>query len=124
MKSICVMRELYKALENYEKEFEDIFGISLNEAMALCSLSQEQPELSASEIAEKTGMSPSHTSKVIRCIEEKKLIDRALGKTDKRQMYFSLTEDGKERLQQISCREIEIPEILRPVFEKLCHEKE
>lgn len=124
MKSICVMRELYKAIDAYEKEFEKVYGVGLNEAMALCSLAHEEPELTASEIADKTGMSTSHTSKVIRNIESKELINRSLGKTDKRQMYFSLTDKGRDRLQQISCRELEIPEILKPVFEKLCpHDK-
>ena len=120
MRSICVMRELYKAIDAYEKEFEKVYGVCLNEAMALCSLSHEQKELSATEIAEKTGMTTSHTSKVIKSIEGKELIHRTLGKEDKRQMYFTLTPSGEERLQQISCRELEIPEILKPVFEKLC----
>lgn len=120
MNSICVMREIYKALEVYEKEFESKYGVCLNEAMALCSLTQGSGTLSASEIAGKTGMSNSHTSKVIRLIESKEMVERALGKEDKRQMYFSLTEKGRACLQQISCKEIEIPDILRPVFEKLC----
>ncbi|MEG1586217.1 MAG: MarR family transcriptional regulator [Bacteroidales bacterium] len=120
MKSICVMRELYKAIDAYEKEFERVYEVCLNEAMALCSLSHDETELTATEIAEKTGMTTSHTSKVIKNIENKELIHRSLGKEDKRQMYFTLTDKGRERLQQISCRELEIPEILKPVFEKLC----
>ncbi|MEG1615345.1 MAG: winged helix DNA-binding protein [Bacteroidales bacterium] len=120
MNSICVMREIYKALETYEKEFENRYGICLNEAMALCSLAQETERLSASEIAAKTGMSNSHTSKVIKQIECKEMISRSLGTEDKRQMYFALTEKGEACLQQISCSGVAIPKILRPIFESLC----
>ena len=120
MKSICIMREIYKALDCYETEFENEYGICLNEAMALCCLSHDAPKLSASDISEKTGMSCSQTSKVLKSVENKKMIKRSLGKTDKRQMYFTLTNDGKECLDKIRCREITIPEILKPVFERLC----
>lgn len=123
MNSICIMREIYKALESYEAEFEKTYGVCLNEAMALCSLSKDPCKLSASEIAGKTGMSNSHTSKVIKSIENKELIERSMGMEDKRQMYFTLSAKGKECLENISCKDVVIPEILRPVFEKLCSEK-
>jgi len=35
MKSICTMRDIYKAISTFEEEFEGVYGISLNEAMVL-----------------------------------------------------------------------------------------
>ncbi|MEG1910677.1 MAG: winged helix DNA-binding protein [Bacteroidales bacterium] len=118
MQSICVMRDLYQAIATYENQFMEIHGLSLNEAMALCCLSEGV--LSASEIAEKSNMKSSHTSKVLKSIEEKKLITRTLGKNDKRQMYFKLTEAGKERLIKMSCESVQIPLILKPIFKMKC----
>lgn len=118
MKAICVVRDIYKALEAFEEEFEQVHGVSINEAMALCSLSDGA--LAASEIANRTGMGASHCSKVIRVIEEKRLIHRSLGRVDKRQMYFRLSKTGSACLEKMQCGSVAIPELLRPVFEKEC----
>lgn len=118
------MRDIYQALADYEAEFAKRYGITLNEAMALCSISGSEETLTSTEIAGKTGMTTSHTSKVIRSIEEKELIKRSLGNKDKRQMYFCLSDRGKKCLSEISCSGVVIPEILRPVFDKLCKEEE
>ena len=54
-------------------------------------------------------------SKVIKSVEDKGLVDRVLGDKDKRQMYFSLSEEGKKRLSSIKCDRVEIPELLKNV---------
>lgn len=36
MNTICKMRDIYKALSIFETAFEEVYGISLNEAMVLC----------------------------------------------------------------------------------------
>ena len=65
------MRELFKALSELETRLMEQYGVSLNEAMALCCIGGDT--LTASVISENTGLSASHTSKVIRSIEEKDL---------------------------------------------------
>ena len=112
---ICVMRELMMALSDFENKLMDAHGVSLNEAMVLCALGGEC--VTASVIAERTGLRPSHTSKVIGALEERGYLMRELGKQDKRQMYLSLTEAGKECLGRIKAYEFEVPELLIPVFE-------
>ena len=42
--------------------------------------------------------------------------ERNLGDCDKRQMYFSLTAEGKKILKEMECCNIEIPELLRSVL--------
>ena len=71
------MRELFKALSELETRLMEQYEVSLNEAMALCCIGGDT--LTASVISENTGLSASHTSKVIRSIEEKELIVRNLG---------------------------------------------
>ena len=87
------MRELLKALSELENQLITTYGISLNEAMVLCSIGSET--VAAGTIVERTGMTPSHTSKTISLIEKKEMVTRDLGKQDKRQMYFTLTDKAK-----------------------------
>ena len=112
---ICVMRELMMALSDFENKLIDIHGVSLNEAMVLCSVGNEC--ITASVIAERTGLRPSHASKVIGALEERGYLIRELGKQDKRQMYLSLTNEGKERLCQIKIHQFDIPPLLQPIFD-------
>jgi DNA-binding MarR family transcriptional regulator len=64
-------------------------------------------------LGELLGLTPSNTSKVLRSAESKGLVLRELCCKDRRQMHYSLTTKGRELLASVSCREIEIPEILR-----------
>ena len=111
------MRELFKALSELEANLIEQHGVSLNEAMALCCIGGDR--LTASAISEHTGLSASHTSKVIRSVEKKGLIERivrSLGDKDKRQMYFTLSDKGKICLNQLKENEIEVPKMLKPLF--------
>ncbi|MEG1648961.1 MAG: winged helix DNA-binding protein [Rikenellaceae bacterium] len=116
METICAIREIYKAISEFEIKFEEINRISLNEAMVLCSLSEGR--LSASEIAKRASMSASNTSKVVSSIEKKWLIERVVGKSDKRQMYFSLTKEGKSVISRMNCNSVELPEVLKRALSK------
>ena len=58
------MRELFRALSELESRLMQSHGVSLNEAMVLCAIGKER--VAASTIVERTGLTPSHASKVIR----------------------------------------------------------
>ena len=96
METICLMRDIYRAIQTFEADFQKVHRVCMNEAMLLCSLSGGKR--SAAEIAAINAMSPSHTSKVIRSVEEKGFVKRVLGEQDKRKMYFELTAAGKKCL--------------------------
>ena len=108
------MRELFKALSDLEADLIANYQVTLNEAMALCSIGQET--VTASVIVERTGMTPSHASKVLRSIEAKELVIRSLGEQDKRQMYFSLTGSGDRLIGSVNCDMSQLPEILQTIF--------
>ncbi len=42
MKTICVMRDVFKAMSRFETAFEKVYQISLNEAMILCPQRRHQ----------------------------------------------------------------------------------
>lgn len=110
------MRELLQTLNMLENQLMENYGLKLNEAMALCSVGHDT--VSASTIAECTGMTSSHTSKVIGAVEKKGLLARSLGDCDKRQMYFALTGKGEALLQRLKKEGMEMPEKLKGYFEE------
>ena len=114
-KTLCRIRDIYRSIANFEADFETKYDISLNEGMLLCSLKENNH--SSSELADLLGLTNSNTSKVIKSVEEKGLVQRNIGKDDKRQMYFSLTENGQTRLDKIRCEEIDIPESLKVMID-------
>lgn len=117
VRTLCQIRDIYRSIAEFEMGFQEKFDMCLNEGMLLCSLNKQT--YSSSEIAEVLGLSNSNTSKVIKQVEKKGLIERIIGKDDKRQMYFSLTEAGKKRLTSIKCSDFEIPTLLQSVIKEV-----
>ena len=106
METLCRIRDIYRAIAEFEVKFMQEFDLSLNEGMLLCTL-LNTPKLTSSEIAEALGLSASNTSKVIRSVEDKKLITR--------QMHFALTPEGKSRITVIKNSTPEIPPLLQEI---------
>ncbi len=115
MDTLCKIRDLYRAIALFEARFEKTHHLCLNEGMLLCCLSRYE-RLSSGEIAEQLNLTHSNTSKVIRTVEDKGYIERNLGSNDRRQMYFSLTAEGRKVLAEMECCKIEIPDLLKSVL--------
>lgn len=115
METLCKIRDIYRSISDFQDKFQEKFGLCFNEGMVLCSLS-DTDHLSSGEIAILLGLKTANASKVIRSVEEKKLIHRVLGTKDKRQMYFSLTPAGKKRIDSIKCTELEIPDLIKNIL--------
>lgn len=110
MKTLCTIRDIYRSIRDFESLFQRKYDLCLNEGMLLCSLRNQT--LSSSELADVLGLSNSNTSKVIKSVEDKELIERILGKEDKRQMYFQLTGTGKKKLAEIKKAECQINDLI------------
>lgn len=111
MDKLCRIRDLQRAVLRFEASFESRYGLSLNEGMALCTLSKTE-KMCPGELGEALGLSASNTSKVLRNAESKGLVTRELCCKDRRQMYYSLTSQGQKLLASIRCSEVEVPELL------------
>ena len=112
------MKDVVKTFNEFENSLIKIHSISLNEAMLLCLLGEHtkgKRHLSASEIAEMTGFTASHTSKVLRSAESRKWISRSLCEKDRRKMHFELTTEGADKLRQLKVTPVKLPEL----FQKL-----
>ena len=102
-------------LYQFEKDFAEQNDITINEAMLLCCL-KDGEEKSAGTLCEYIGLSNSRVSKVITSVENKGFIERKISPSDKRQMFFTLTEKGKkktEEMRQQSCSSNEVIQQLR-----------
>jgi DNA-binding MarR family transcriptional regulator len=108
---LCQLRDIYNAIRLFEEEFSKRYNLSLNEAMLLCTLSHERNPV-CKDLSEKLALTPSNLSKIIKSAEDKKLINRMLMAKDKRQMCFSLSEKGKEKLSEMKTAENEIENLL------------
>lgn len=106
MEAICKLKDIYKALYNFEKNFAENNGITINEGMILCCL-KDGSSRTANELCEFIGLSNSRVSKVIFSVEEKGYIKREMGKIDKRQMIFSLTNEGKAKTKEMLKKEMD-----------------
>lgn len=111
MESICQIKNIYKALYSFEKEFARKFAMTINEAMLLCCMKDGQPH-SAYEIAEFIGLSNSRVSKIIMSVEEKGWIMREIGTEDKRKMIFSLSKEGESVVRKMKKQSIPLDDIL------------
>ena len=114
MDKLCKIRDIQRAVNQFEQSFDKEYGISLNEGMALCSL-LKQGCLSSGEIGELLGLTSSNNSKIMRSVESK--VERVMGTKDRRQMYFSLTPEGKELISAITCEQVEISPLLQKLLE-------
>lgn len=114
--ALCSLRDIYRTIREFEVEFSQKHDLGLNEGMLLCTLCTEM--YSSSEIATNLGLTNSNASKVIRSVEEKELIERILGKEDKRQMYFVLSPKGKKKLKEIKEADHEIRQVLMQIMNK------
>lgn len=110
MEPICVIKEIYKTLYQFEKEFAERHALTINEAMLLCCLKNGEAK-SAGTISEYIGLSNSRVSKVITAVEGKGYIRREISREDKRQMFFTLTEAGSAKTREMMDAELHIGEL-------------
>jgi len=114
MEPICKLKDIYKALYNFEKEFAEKNGITINEGMLLCCL-KDGNSRSANELCDFVGLSNSRVSRVITTVENKGYITRSMGKEDKRQMIFCLAESGKQKINEMQSQEMDFSKLAKHI---------
>lgn len=118
MEPICALKDLYKILYQFEKDFHEAHAITLNEAMLLCCLKQGDCK-TAGSLSEYIGLSNSRASKVITTVESKGYITRTISAEDKRQMLFTLTRAGKEKVARMQEAELKFEALQRELTDCL-----
>ncbi len=96
----CELSSLYRSINSIEQEIQQKHALVINEAMILCLL--RNGKLSSKMINEKIGLKATHSSKLVKSLENKDLIKRTAGVEDKRQMFFELSNSGIEKMKEIA----------------------
>lgn len=110
MVDLCALRKIQTALKQYEDQLRDDTGLSLNEALCLCSVSRgfQEPGLIAREME----LSPSRLTRILDALEERRLVERKMGDGDRRSVSVNLTYSGRELLMKYKCSDSNIPDAL------------
>ncbi len=93
------MRDVLKSIYSFEAFLMENFSVCLNEAIVLCMLDQGTER--STKLAQALGVTYSLMSRTLASLEKKGCLSRKIGEVDKREMYFSLTKNGKELLTKI-----------------------
>lgn len=108
--AICRIRDLYRSIAALEAHYEKEYGLNINQAMLLCTLSQE-PGITSTQLSERLGLTCSNCSKVLAAVEREELVVSQASKTDRRVKYFHLTPAGEQRLSALKADTMALPEI-------------
>ncbi|OJV87241.1 MAG: MarR family transcriptional regulator [Bacteroidia bacterium 44-10] len=111
MESICRLKDIYKVLYAYERQFAEEAGITINEGALLCCMKDGKPK-SANELSDFIGLSGSRVSRIIHTMEEKGFILREIGISDKRQMIFTLTDAGRKKIKEMQGYTIDVHSLM------------
>lgn len=114
---ITNIKRIYQAIASLEQQMIERYGLNINEAMLLSTLSEMDCSTSG-QLAAILQITPSNMSKVIRSAELKGLIKRAFDKQDKRIIRFSITHNGTQMLDNMTCNDIQLPPLLLQLMEK------
>lgn len=115
MDSISLIKEICQSIDRFEEELQLQFHVNINEAITICLLATGQ--YSSGDVSKLTNMRASHTSKILRSLEEKGFVNRIMGEKDKRLMYFSLTEKGEHAGKVLRNNDITLPPLIRKLEE-------
>lgn len=111
MELICRLKDIYKTLYAYEKQFAEEAGITINEGALLCCMKDGKPK-SANELADFIGLSGSRVSRIIHTMEEKGFVFREIGVLDKRQMIFTLTDVGRAKIKEMQSFNVDVHSLM------------
>ena len=112
MNTLCRIREVSRAIAEFEQCFEREYRLSMNEGVLLCCLARHGGTL----VGRDCGDAPADLFEYVEGDPvgggQGGFVIRKLGEEDKRQMYFSLTEAGRAELERLQPCRVALPELL------------
>ncbi|MEQ8440966.1 MAG: MarR family transcriptional regulator [Alphaproteobacteria bacterium] len=97
--AVTVLRQILRATEAYDRIVTRSTGLTSSQLLLLQILEDSGPSL-AGTISTKMGISQATTTSLLHKLEDKGLIVRRRGDTDRRQVWLSITDRGHETLAQ------------------------
>lgn len=105
---LCALKTLLRAVSRLEESIRDEYGVTLTEALCLCSVSGGCAQ--AGGLGEEVALSPSRLSRVLGSLERKGLVERRRRIVDKRTWDILLTEAGSLLAERMRNGDIDIPQ--------------
>lgn len=110
MIDLCSLRKLQTALRRFEETLKAETGLSLNDAMCLCSIRKGLHE--PGQLARELELSPSRLSRILDVLEGQSYITRRLSDGDRRNITVLLTDEGQRLVETYSNANLSLPEEL------------
>lgn len=110
MLDLCSIRKIQNAIREFEGTLRDETGLTLNDALCLCSVHKGISE--PGSLARELGLSPSRLTRILDGLENRSLIARTLSDADRRSIRVSLTDGGTNLIERYQCAKINVPEEL------------
>lgn len=112
---LCSLKTFLRAISLLEEEIRTRYGLTLTEALCLCSIGGGC--VSAGGLAAEVGLSASRLSRVLSSLEAKGLVGRRRRDDDRRNWTNAPTEAGDALIARMKIEGIEIPEELKRITE-------
>lgn len=113
--ALSAMRQILRATENYARNLSRATGLTASQLLLLQVLDQHG-ETTAGQIAAHMGITQATTTSLLHKLEARGLVHRQRGDSDRRQVWLSLTAEGREKL---AAAPDGLQEIFRERFENL-----
>lgn len=110
MIDLCSIRKIQTALKRFEETLKEKTGLSLNDALCLCSIGKDIHEPGA--LSKQLELSPSRLTRILDTLDKRGYISRRISDTDRRNIWVDLTDKGTNIIEEYQCADIRIPDEL------------
>ena len=108
---MCVLKDVYREIYRFENDLRETSGLSVNEAMILCSLREK--DATSGDLAAELSLSPGRMSRILDWLENKTYIIRSFGINDRRVINVTITKKGQDCMERLRSSELREPEFLK-----------
>lgn len=109
MKKYCELKKVFKEIYFLEALLQREVGMSINQIMVLCTLSEKPTGIS--ELAKELWVSLPRMSKIATDLEKQGYIKRVQDKNDLRRSLLELSAKGKKKIESIKKLTAPFPQI-------------
>ncbi|UUX48836.1 MarR family transcriptional regulator [Nisaea acidiphila] len=95
--ALIVLRQILRATENRARKLSRESGLTASQLLLLQTL-EDEGECTAGTIAARLGITQATTTSLVQKLEAKGLITRKRGDTDRRKVWLTLSDTGRQKL--------------------------
>ena len=112
---LCALKGFLRAISILEEEIRGKYGLTLTEALCLCSIGGGCN--AAGNLAEEVGISASRLSRLLSSLEAKGLVERRRRDDDRRNWTNAPTQAGDSLIARMKTEGVNLPQELERIAE-------